>query len=110
MGPAPDLHAAARELARALVGRGVRLSLADGAALRVEPASQLTNEDRQAIRALKPELVRMLGAEPAADESSPIVLFADINKIIDQLEAQIWAGQCIKTCRWYSGKCLCAQT
>jgi hypothetical protein len=70
--------------------RGIRLSLEDETVW-VEPASRLTDEDEQAIRSLKPELVRLLRTDVL-----PIIALEEIGKIIDGLEAQFpglkWRG------------------
>ena len=47
-----------------LAARGIRLSV-NGEAVRVEPASALTDEDRQAIRDHKPEILLILRSGPA---------------------------------------------
>ncbi len=63
MGLAPDMStSAAATLAQALNVRGIQLSVATGGGLLVVPASALTPEDREGIRALKVELLTLLAA------------------------------------------------
>lgn len=51
------------ELLNSLQRRGVRIEAADADRLLVQPANRLTDADREAIRSLKPDLLRLL-ADP----------------------------------------------
>jgi hypothetical protein len=56
----------ATELLTDLAGRGIRVTVtADGTYLEVQPASLMTDGDRQMIRAHKPELLGLLALKPA---------------------------------------------
>lgn len=59
----------AEGLLSALLARGVRL-IPDGDGLIVEPASGLTDADRHAIRARKPQLLALLRSGPSEDRAA----------------------------------------
>jgi len=60
----------AAELLAALKRRGLLVNPKDGGKIIVQPADRLTDADRKAIRALKPDLLRLL-SDP--DESAAII-------------------------------------
>jgi hypothetical protein len=75
--------------------RGIRLSLdgEDGDKLWVEPASRLTDEDRRAIRSLKPELMRMLRADVLPDPDRIIPeqpVIAELMRVLPDLDRHAW--------------------
>ena len=57
----------ATEIISAFSARGIAVSLNDAGGLRVIPASLLTNEDRQALRNHKAELIALLKDRPAPE-------------------------------------------
>ncbi|MGD0950043.1 MAG: hypothetical protein ABSA52_21780 [Candidatus Binatia bacterium] len=69
----------AQTLLEALTARGVQLIL-DGSGIVAKPASRLTDADRQAIRACKAELRRLLeqGAAPEATRPANVAHNADL--------------------------------
>jgi hypothetical protein len=75
--------------------RGIRLSLdgEDGDKLWVEPASRLTDEDRRAIRSLKPELMRMLRADVLPDPDRIIPeqpVISELMRVLPDLDRHAW--------------------
>jgi hypothetical protein len=81
----------ASTLIQSLSSRGFSV-LADGDAIKVSPASALTDDERQAIRERKAELLTLLQSEPADDENpethdSALVFEADGRELITELHA-----------------------
>jgi hypothetical protein len=75
--------------------RGIRLSPdgEDDDKLWVEPASKLTDEDRRAIRSLKPELMRILRADVLPDPDRIIPeqpLIAELMRVLPDLDRHAW--------------------
>jgi hypothetical protein len=56
----------ALELLAQLEGKGIRVR-ADGGLIRMGPRAAVTSEDREAVAALKPELLEILSGQPAVD-------------------------------------------
>jgi hypothetical protein len=81
-----------------LRGRGIRLSR-DGSKVWAEPASKLTDDDRQAIRKLKPELIRLLHTDTRG--YTPIVPLKQIQEIVDAFDAK-YLG--VKPKGWLPGR------
>lgn len=78
--------------------RGITLSRADGAGIRITPASRLTDADRAAIRAHREGLLDLLQAEqadvspPPAPDTAPPVDPETAEHILDRLRADLDAA------------------
>ena len=81
---------AAKELTRALAGRGIWLSVVAGSGLRVLPASALAPGDREALRALKPALLALLASPPAGVVEAEVQL---ARSKVSKAERQTRAGE-----------------